>query len=471
MSMSFRLRLFLTAAALVALVLSVVMATGWLRVMDFEMGRLDARLCSEARRVAVENFPPEELPRLESDLQEKLRLASAAQLLLQSVDSAGQRRLQSAHWSDIVTPQDLRWSAPADADNPPRPGRPGRRGDRAACALASLQSQGDTWRMARVESDGASGSVAANLIAPRSEIRNALLGALAVEVPIALALTALGAWLLAALTMKPLNRLREAMKAVTPTALDQRLAQAGEDREFRELIDAYNRMLDRLERSFLQASRFSADAAHELKTPLTILRGRLEQARRRALSEEAQDDLSELLDEVGRLSAITRKLLLLSQADAGKLELSLEQVDLSATLQDLVADAQMLVQERTLRFSIASGLTLRADAVLLRQLLNNLIGNCVRYCTVGGFIDVRAQRSAHAIEVVFANSSRPVAAAERARLFERFYRGDAARNRSTEGSGLGLSLALEIARAHHGTLKLLPSPEDQIQLQLVLPMD
>ena len=103
------------------------------------------------------------------------------------------------------------------------------------------------------------------------------------------------------------------MRGVTKAALDQRLDAAGEDREFKELITAYNVMLERLQQSFQQASRFSADAAHELKTPLTILRGRVEQAIKKSDNRAIQADLTQLLDEVGRLAAITRKLLLLSR--------------------------------------------------------------------------------------------------------------------------------------------------------------
>jgi len=106
--------------------------------------------------------------------------------------------------------------------------------------------------------------------------------------------------------MRPVNRLRNAMQGVTRNALDQRLSAQGEDHEFAELIDAYNTMLQRLEASFHQASRFSADAAHELRTPLTILQGRIEQAVNRSDHRVIQSDLVGMLDEVGRMAAITR---------------------------------------------------------------------------------------------------------------------------------------------------------------------
>jgi signal transduction histidine kinase len=107
--------------------------------------------------------------------------------------------------------------------------------------------------------------------------------------------------------------------------------------------------------------------------------------------------------------------------------------------------------------------------LLLRQLLNNLVSNAVRYCKPGGRIDIAGRRRESAIEVTFANSADPIPPESRARLFDRFYRLDPARNRQSEGSGLGLSLAREIARAHGGDLALEPSAADVVCVRLQLP--
>ncbi|MGI9134654.1 MAG: ATP-binding protein [Rhodoferax sp.] len=482
MILSFRTRLFLSSTAIVALALALVLSIGWSRVMDFELERLNTSLCNEARRLAMEPAQTQELARLEKDILSKLHLETAEQLLLR-VDSPQQHQ-QSAQWAQAQELATLAWPAtharervePAENDgngerlsSRSRPRLHGEPSD-AGCALASFTYQGEQWRAARSVNDETSSIVAADLSGPSAEIHVALRSALMVELPLALLLTAFGALALAALSLRPVNRLRESMQAVTPLALGQRLSDAGEDREFRELIQSYNTMLERLERSFQQASRFSADAAHELKTPLTILRGRMEQWRRKTSDAATQDELAELLDEVGRLSAITRKLLLLSQADAGKLELTLSDVDLTELLGELVADARMLAEGKPLVSSIQPDLQVSGDFVLLRQLLNNLFSNALRYSSPGSQIEVYARRNGSAtIEIGVKNTNPPVAAAERARFFERFYRGDSARNRVMDGSGLGLSLAREIARAHHGELVLLESPLEQTHLKLVLP--
>ena len=453
-----------------------------------------------------------DLQRLEADVALKLRLGSVSQLMLR-FDPAGRAGsdtslpgIQSAGWRNAPLLADLPWT-PArrqDARAPPpsevdfnpdantnqpasdggpvadiplgAPGRdapdPEQRAERPAagiCTLASFASEGREWRAARYALPGGQGVVAADLASTRAELQSVVQRALAIVVPLSLLLTALGAWLLASLTMRPVNRLRHAMQRMTPQALDQRLPSDGEDHEFKALIGEYNTMLDRLEASFHQASRFSSDAAHELKTPLTILQGRIEQAVGRSGSRAIQVDLSEMLDEVGRLSAITRKLLLLSQADAGRLALHRLPLDLTSLLEALMADAQMLLTHQTITATIAPGLVLQADEVLLRQLFNNLINNAVRYCQPNGWVCLHACRHDNGVALVFTNQAAGVRAADRSRFFERFFRGDPAHNSQIEGSGLGLSLAREIARAHGGDLTLQPGPAEEVSLRLWLP--
>ena len=262
MSISFRTRLFVLASLIVACVLLLVVGLGWSRILSFEVGRLDERLCMEARRLLMQPARGEDFQRLQNDMMGKLRLAQPEQLMLHLESRDGQQRMQSDHWQAGLSIDGLDWRLATSRE------RPGVAGN---CALASFESSGVSWRAALYRAQDGRSFVAADLAEVKSELQGALRSALTLVIPLALALTALGAWLMAALTMRPVNRLREAMLGVTPKALDQRLPSSGEDREFKELIAAYNAMLANLERSFAQATRFSADAAHELKTPLTIL--------------------------------------------------------------------------------------------------------------------------------------------------------------------------------------------------------
>ena len=182
-----------------------------------------------------------------------------------------------------------------------------------------------------------------------------------------------------------------------------------------------------------------------------------------------QADLTGLQDEVARLANITRKLLLLSQADAGRLALNVATLDLSAMLSELLADAEMLLSDQELSSTIEPQLRTQGDALLLRQLFNNLLSNAVRYCAPTGTISVTARALPNGIECMFANPCEVISPESHSHFFDRFFRGDASRNRRTEGHGLGLSLARELARAHGGELTLQISAPDQVIMRLRLP--
>jgi two-component system, OmpR family, heavy metal sensor histidine kinase CusS len=505
-TISFRARLFVVATLIVTLVFTTVMLIGWTRVLAFEVERLDSRLCLEAKRLQAPSPRGDDLLRnvlrdaagIEADIAIKLRVPSSEQLMLSVQSGSASEKFQSTHWASEVNFDALSWATVVMPDMAALPGRAEKRQPRPPnvtpdtldrsrnnpspgsdnrpnrappdrCEVADFRARGAEWRAVRLGAVDERSIVAVDLAATKKDMNSALRQALVLVVPSALLLTALGAWLLASLTMRPVNRLREAMKGMSKNALEQRLPAEGEDREFKDLIDAYNTMLVRLETSFNQASRFSADAAHELKTPLTILQGRIEQAMNASDSGAASLDLIGMQDEVQRLVSITRKLLFLSQSDAGRLVPHRTAIDLTELLDELVANAQMLVTDQVIASRIARGLMFQGDAQLLRQLFNNLISNATRYCTAHGAISVTAEQQGSGFDVTFANSSNEIVAAERARFFERFYRGDASHHRGVDGTGLGLSLAREIARAHGGDITLEPSKLNEVRLRLRLP--
>lgn len=455
--LSFRARILVLASLVVGAVLTIVIALGWSGSMQRQVEQLDQWLCVEAWRVAGQTAPD---PGLESDIRDKLQLASTGQLLVYA-DYGATGKWRSEHWPESLHVESLQWVLAPPLRNIRRTN---------ACDLASFALDGSQWHAARVAAGDTSGFVAADLAAMRAELALVLRRTLLIMVPLVLTLTGLSAWLLATFTTRPINQLREAMKLMTPHSLDQRLSELGADYEFQELIIAYNTMLMRLEASFKQASRFSANAAHELKTPLTILQGRIEQSMRTTTDQpQTQQLLSGLLDEVSHLSAITRKLLLLAQADAGRLALNVQPIDWSELLTALLTDAQLLIEQQRLTSDILPGLRCSGDAVLLRQLSNNLLSNAIRYCPADGWVRVTARASGGGIETLFCNSCLPIPPVQRQRFFDRFYRGDTVRQLGIEGSGLGLSLAREIARAHGGDLTLSPSAANVVELRLWLP--
>jgi signal transduction histidine kinase len=352
-----------------------------------------------------------------------------------------------------------------DAANAGKPGRT----SGPAVVLVQRESNGNVWRMALARIDIAHIAIAVNAQAIEADmrgIRNAFLFSL----PLALLLAGVASWAFANRAMAPIDKLASATRSVTAGGLDKRIPSAGEDREFVALIEVFNRMLGRLERSFQQAHRFTADAAHELKTPLAIVQGQLERAIHQAEDgSPMQTGLSSILDEVRRLSVISRKLLLLSQADAGHLSVLREAVDLSRVLEELLEDTRMLAPHLKVDADIQPGLLIQGDASLLRQVLHNLISNAIKYNVEGGWIRIGSAKWAQSVEVLVSNASTGISPANRARLFERFFRADQAHSRAVEGVGLGLSVSREIARAHGGELTLKGESKQEVQFSLVLP--
>ena len=338
-----------------------------------------------------------------------------------------------------------------------------------ATRFLTAAADGRTWRFAVMGNETMTLVIGIDLADFQAEVGR-LRGAFAVTAPLALLLLAVGGWLLAGQALRPVTVLARVAGDITARGLNRRVPAMRASREFQGLIDVINGMLDRLERSFQQATRFSADAAHELKTPLTILQGQLEQALRSAPDDSPEQRVyAGLLDEVQRLKVIVRKLLLLAQADAGQLTLSLERVDLSREIALLCEDIPLLSPGLTVKTDLTPGGVLMADPDLLRQALQNLIGNALKYNGAGGTIEARLRRQGETLVFSLANTTEAAAHLDRDRIFTRFYRGDTARTRATDGLGLGLSLAREIVRAHGGDLVLDDLRDGWISFTATLP--
>lgn len=334
----------------------------------------------------------------------------------------------------------------------------------------TLEANGMTWRVGVVGHEMATAVIAFNLKSLRAEnarFRNLFLAV----APVVLLLLAAAGWQLARRALRPVNLITEKAERITARDLHERIPVVRSDQEFARLVDVINGMLERLERSFGQAARFSADAAHELKTPLTILQGRLEQGVQESENGSAQQRVfADLLDEVQRLKSITRKLLLLARADAGSLPLARETVDLSAAVSNACDDIRTLAPEITLKPDIQPGVYVHADADLLRQAIQNLASNAVKFNVPNGSIEIRLT-AADAAVLDVANTSIALRDEDREKLFERFFRAEASHHRGVDGSGLGLSLSREIARAHGGDVRILPGRDGWTRFELRLPLE
>ncbi len=335
--------------------------------------------------------------------------------------------------------------------------------------FATIKTPSGTWRTGIMGTERITLMVAANMAgyyADASRYRKALIG----TIPIVLLLLAAGGWLIAQRALKPIALITRTAEGITARALDRRIPLVNTDRELSRLVEVINGMLDRLEKSFGQAVRFSADAAHELQTPLAILQGELDAAVQQSpLGSEEQQRASSLLEEVQRLKAIVQKLLILARADAGRLDLHMEDVNLSALIEAAAEDASAIAQDLKIEKDIAPGIIIKADPDLMAQAVSNLMSNAVKYNQQNGTI--RFHLSVLDDQAVFtiSNSATPIPPKDRDRIFDRFHRVDLSRSKARPGSGLGLSLAREIAHAHHGQLRLDPAVDDLVSFTMTLP--
>lgn len=320
----------------------------------------------------------------------------------------------------------------------------------------TVASGGDRWRVGMLGT--ATTTLAIGLNASRTQAETAhLRNGFLLALPLALSLVALGGWLVAGRALRPLRSIASTAEQVTARGLDQRIPLAGDDPEIARVIRVLNRMMDRLEQSFHQATRFSADASHELNTPLAIMQGALENALQEAVPDSREQRVfGELLEETQRLKTITRGLLLLARADAGQLKPLLAAVGLSEMLDQLTDDFRVVAGEMGLEFEVAlvPGIRVAADEALLRTAVLNLLVNAAKYNEPGGRIRVLLEARQGTAVLEIGNSGPGIPIADQALVFTRFHRVDAARQRQVEGIGLGLSLALEIVRAHGGELVL-----------------
>jgi heavy metal sensor kinase len=313
-----------------------------------------------------------------------------------------------------------------------------------------------SWRLGIMGNDDMRLVVGLNCQAMQSEL-DRMRTTFFLTFPLALFLVGGGGWLVAGRAMYPLNRISQMAEGMTAHGLGQRLPPSNEAPEIARLIHVLNGMMNRLESSFQQATRFSADASHELKTPLAIMQGELENALQAAMpGSPEQQVFTNLLEETQRLKVITRSLLLLAQADGGRLKLTLETMNLSVELEEMVEDTQILAGDSRLRFdvSIQPDLLIQADRGLLRMAIQNLLNNAIQYNAHDGSVELALKQRDDAIVLTVCNSGPGIDVSDQTRVFERFYRADPTHSRTKDGLGLGLSLAREIVNAHNGTLVL-----------------
>jgi len=279
-----------------------------------------------------------------------------------------------------------------------------------------------------------------------------------------------GGLLLARQALRPITAMTAAAEQISAEKPNERLPMPRANDEIARLTRVLNESFDRLQRAYMSAARFSADASHQLKTPIAVLRAGLDELRLdSSLTTDQREIVGVLLQQTRRLTTLVEDLLLLAQADAGRLKLDPAPLDLIPVVDVLLDDLSALGADQQLQIErdAPDQLIASADARRVKIILQNLAENAVKYNRDQGTIRLRGWRDNGAVMISVANHGPPIPAEFRERLFERFNR--AGQGENIKGHGLGLNIARELARAHGGDLRLARSDAEWTEFELRLP--
>jgi heavy metal sensor kinase len=310
---------------------------------------------------------------------------------------------------------------------------------------------------------------------PMHELKEGLSGyawALIVLIPAVLLIATAGGWWMSRRALQPVNQIIDAARSIGEQSLARRLPVPETQDELQRLSETLNQMLGRIESAFRRITEFTADASHELRTPVALIRTTAELAlRKQRTTEEYREALEDVHAESVRTTDLIENLLTLARADAGKAALDRRELDLVQVVREASVQGEKLAGARNLRFRTEvpdSPVPAIGDPSALRRLLLIVIDNAVKY-TPEGEITVRLLSANGNPQVHVSDTGIGIPQGDLTRIFERFYRADKSRSRDSGGAGLGLSIAKWIAEVHQGAIEVRSEQDRGSTFILTLP--
>jgi heavy metal sensor kinase len=295
-----------------------------------------------------------------------------------------------------------------------------------------------------------------------------------ISIPLLLLFAAAGVYWISTRALSPVDRITMTARNISAQNLSSRLDVTQTRDELQRLSETLNGMLSRIELAFKKITQFTADASHELRTPVAVMRTRAELSLRKARSaDEYRDVIAEVLAELEKTSGLIEQLMFLARADSGAETLQFTATDLAAVLREACHQGAALAEAKQIAFheSISDGAMLtQGDPTSLRRLFLILIDNAVKYTPSGGQVEVSLQRTGGYATVEVRDTGIGISEADLPNVFERFYRADKARTRELGGVGLGLSIGRWITEVHGGTIEVHSTPGRGSVFQVRLPV-
>ena len=279
-------------------------------------------------------------------------------------------------------------------------------------------------------------------------------------------------YLMAKKALKPVDKIRKAAVKISSRNLEEYIDIGARRDELGKLAETFNAMISRLRDAFQRINQFSIDVSHELKTPLTILKGGTEVALRKERDrEEYRALLASHLEEIDRMSQIIDDLLLLSKADTGKMQLNVSEIDLKDLILQVYVGMKIFAEKKDVALIVddLQDTRLKGDELKLRRMLWNIVDNGIKYTHSGGRVEISSASDDGYVRINVRDTGVGIGDEDIKYVFDRFYRADRARKRES-GTGLGLSISKWIAEAHRGAIEVESHPSSGSLFSIKLPV-